>query len=221
MKGKIYVIEGTDGSGKKTQADMLYQYLKESGKNIIKQSFPNYDSLSAGPVKMYLGGELGENANDMDAYQASLLFATDRLCTYKKSLKTFYDNGGIIIFDRYVQSNMLHQAGKIQDVQKRDRFLNWLDNLEFNILKLPKPDKVIFLDVPPDISIKLARERADFKAGTKKDIHEQDNEHLISAYNAGKYLAKKDNWTVINCASKDKKIKSIKEIHKLIIKNLT
>ena len=217
--GYIVVIEGTDGSGKQTQSVKLYERLKAEGYNVIRQSFPNYESNSSAPVKMYLGGELCENASDMDAYQTSALFAVDRLCTYQKDLKSHYDAGGIIILDRYTQSNMLHQAGKIKDLAQRDEFLEWLDNFEFNELKLPRADKVIFLDVPPKVSMRLARERGELKAGTKQDIHEKDAGHLIDAYNSGKYVANKYNWQVISCVANDN-LRSIDEIHEEIYENV-
>ena len=211
--GHIIVIEGTDGSGKQTQSVKLCERLKADGHNVIRQSFPNYESNSSAPVKMYLGGELCENASDMDAYQTSSLFAVDRLCTYMKDLKSHYDAGEIIILDRYTQSNMLHQAGKIKDLKERDKFLDWLDNFEFNQLKLPRANLVIFLDVPPEVSMRLAREREGLKAGTKQDIHEQDSNHLIDAYNSGKYVATKYGWAVIDCVENNN-LKTIEQIHK-------
>lgn len=217
--GYIIVIEGTDGSGKQTQSIKLYEKLKADGYNVIRQSFPNYESDSSAPVKMYLGGELCKQASDMDAYQTSALFAVDRLCTYMKEFKSHYEKGGIVILDRYTQSNMLHQAGKIRDLTERDKFLDWLDNFEFEELKLPRADKVIFLDVPPEVSMRLAHERADLKAGTTKDIHEQDSSHIIDAYNSGKYVANKYNWDVISCVENDK-LKTIEEIHNEIINKI-
>lgn len=217
--GYIVVIEGTDGSGKQTQAAKLYEKLKAQGHNVIRQSFPNYDSQSSAPVKMYLGGELCDRADEMDAYQTSSLFAVDRLCTYMKDLKVHYEAGGIIILDRYTQSNMLHQAGKIKDIAQRDKYLDWLDNFEFNELKLPRADKVIFLDVPPEVSMRLARERGELKVGKTKDIHEQDSNHLIDAYNSGKYVAQKYDWDIIDCVSNGN-IKSIEEIHELICQTI-
>ena len=217
--GYIIVIEGTDGSGKQTQSIKLYERLKAEGIDVIRTSFPNYDSPSSAPVKMYLGGELCEHADEMDAYQTSSLFAVDRLCTYMKDLKEHYENGGVIIFDRYVQSNMLHQAGKIHNRVERDKFLDWLDNFEFNELKLPRADSVIFLDVPPEISMRLAHERAGLKAGTKQDIHEQDKQHLINAYKSGKYVANKYNWDIINCVENNN-LKSIDKIHEEIINKI-
>lgn len=216
MENKIIVIEGTDGSGKKTQTDLLYNYLISKGKTVIRCSFPNYESASSAPVKMHLNGELGENANCLDAYQASVLFATDRLCTWQQ-LKQKHKENTIILLDRYVQSNMVHQAGKINNELEREKFLNWLDNFEFEDLKLPRPNKVIFLNMPPKVSIQLANARTELKAGTKKDIHEQDKNHLTNAYNAGMWVAKKYNWDIINCIDENENIKSIEEIHKEIV----
>lgn len=192
--GYIIVIEGTDGSGKQTQSTKLYERLKAEGIDVIKQSFPNYDSQSSAPVKMYLGGELCEQADELNAYQSSSLFAVDRLCTYQKDLKAHYEAGGVIILDRYTQSNMLHQACKIKDLQESEKFLAWLEDFEFNKLQLPKPNKVIFLDMPPKMSIKLAHERKDLKAGTTQDIHEKDARHLNQAYKTGKDIAEKYGW---------------------------
>lgn len=210
--GYIVVIEGTDGCGKQTQTTKLYDRLTEMGYKVKRQSFPAYDSPSSGPVKMYLGGELGSNDMALDAYQASSLYAVDRLCTYQKDLKAFYEAGGIILFDRYVSSNMLHQAGKISDLKERDKFLKWLDELEFNTLKLPRADKTIFLDVPVEISFRLASERTEQKSGEKKDIHELSPDHLYRSYEAGKYVAGKYGWTVIPCTDGEN-LRSIGDIH--------
>jgi len=217
MKGKIIVIEGTDGSGKKTQTELLYQFLKEKSETLL-QSFPNYESPSSAPIKMYLNGEFGDSASSLDAYSSSLLFTVDRICTWQK-LKNDYENGKNIIFDRYVESNMIHQACKIQDKDKRNKFLNWIDNLEFDIVKLPRPDKIFFLNMPPEVSKKLANARKDLKAGTTQDIHEKDEAYLINAYNAGMEVAKNFGWEIINCFENEK-LKSIEEIHAEIIKKL-
>lgn len=218
-KGKIIVIEGTDGSGKKTQTELLYKHLKKSGEHVILQSFPNYESNSSAPVKMYLNGELGDNANCLDAYSTSALFAVDRVCTWQK-LKEDYNQGATIIFDRYVESNTLHQAGKIDNKRERRKFVKWLDKFEFETLQLPRPDKIFFLDVPTEISKKLANERKGLKSGTKKDIHEQDETHLIRAYNAGKEVAKRYKWKIVSCVNENNELKSIEEIHEEIKKLL-
>ncbi len=209
--GYLIVIEGTDGSGKQTQADRLLLRLQMLGKKAIKFSFPNYDSLSSGPVKMYLGGEFGDNDKSLDAYQASVLYAVDRLCTYKKDIEKYYNDGYIVVLDRYVQSNMLHQAGKIRETVAVDKYLDWLDELEFNTLHLPRANKVIFLDVPVDVSMELARARGDLKTGGKKDIHEKDPNHLIHAYNAGIYVGEKYGWSRIQC-TRNGKMRTIEDI---------
>ena len=209
--GYIIVIEGTDGSGKRTQTVKLYERLLSEGYNVRMQSFPNYDSASASPVKMYLNGDFGDDDMSLDAYQASSLYAVDRLCTYNKDLKSFYENDGIIIFDRYVESNCLHQAGKIKDRVEADKFLDWLYTLEFDTLKLPRANKVIFLDVPVEISKVLANSREELKANTEKDIHESSSEHLTNAYNASKYVSQKFGWEVIECIENGK-IKPIDDI---------
>lgn len=208
---KIFVIEGTDGSGKQTQTKMLVEKLAASGENVILQSFPNYDSLSSGPVKMYLGGELSENANGVDAYQSSALFAIDRFCTLKKMENSINENT-IIVFDRYVSSNMIHQASKIENKREKLKYLKWLNKLEFGTLKLPKPTKIIFLDMPPEKSIELAHSRGELKAGTRQDIHEKDSSHLINAYKNGKFISKLFKWSEIKCVNELGEIKTREEI---------
>lgn len=210
--GFMITIEGSDGSGKQTQAHKLYERLKNEGYNVMLQSFPNYLSPACGGVKMYLSGEFGENDTCFDAYQASVLYSVDRLCTYNRDLKDFYENGGIIILDRYIESNMIHQAGKILDKNKLDAFLDWLIDFEHNKLKIPMANKVIFLNVPPEISKALANARTTLKAGTSKDIHEKSKDHLQRAFKAGMYVGQKFNWSIINCV-KDNKMRSIDDIH--------
>jgi len=209
--GYIIVIEGTDGSGKRTQTTKLYERLLAEGYNVRMQSFPNYDSMSSGGVKMYLNGDFGDNDMCLDAYQASSLYAVDRLCTYNKDLKSFYENGGIIVFDRYIESNILHQTGKIDDREEVDKYLDWLCNLEYNILKLPRANKVLFLDVPVEISKALANAREDLKNNMAKDIHENSKDHLLNAYNSSKYVSVKYGWEVVNCVQ-DGSMRSIDDI---------
>lgn len=210
---KFIVIEGTDGSGKQTQTALLKQYFESQGYSVLSQSFPNYSSPSCGPVKMYLGGQLCEDANGLDAYQSSILFAADRLCTMKQLERLDAD---IWLFDRYVESNMIHQGGKVKSIAELDNYINWLENLEYNTLGLPRPDMVLFLNMPPEKSIELAQARTTQKSGNAKDIHEKDTKHLVNAYCAGIYIAKMKNWTIIDCATKDGRIKTIEEVHQEI-----
>ncbi len=205
------VIEGTDGCGKKTQSEKLLERFKALGLNVIRQSFPNYDSISSGPVKMYLNGDFGDSKS-LTAKQANSLYAVDRLCTMQL-LKPHIENGGSIIFDRYVSSSMLHQAGLIDNLKEKDDFLDYVDNFEFNILGLPRPTIVFFLDVPVAISQKLANAREKLKSGNANDIYENDTNHLINAYNSGKYVAKKYNWQIINCIDSEGTLRSIDDIN--------
>ncbi len=211
----IIDIEGTDGSGKKTQTDLLFSYLKGKGYKVKKISFPNYESNSSVLVKMYLNGEFGNNES-INGYQASAFYAVDRLATMKNIDVDEYD---FVLFDRYVPSNMIHQSTRIKDKQKLDEFLDWIVDFEFGKLKLPKPDKTLFLDVPVEVSMRLARQRSELKNGESKDILESDDAHLKNAYEKAKYVAQKYEWVIIDC-EKDKTIKSIDEIHKEILTKL-
>ena len=198
--GKLFVIDGTDGSGKQTQFELLTKRLKENNIDFRTVDFPNYDSPSSSLVKMYLSGEFGENAKDVNAYIASTFYAADRYATFKKGYEEYYNNGGIIIADRYTTSSMVHQAGKIADKEERDKVLEWLADFEFNLYGLPKPTEVFFLNMPVDKAIELMKDRENkFTHEAKKDIHEKDKNHLLDAHNAACYVAKKYNWFEINC----------------------
>ena len=213
LNHKLITIEGTDGSGKGTQTTELFRWLKSEGHEVIIIRFPNYDSTSAGPVKMYLSGELGSDANCLDAYQASALYAVDRLCTMRQILSKLTQDT-IIIFDRYVQSNMMHQAGKIKNRGELDKFLDWLWDLEFTVLGLPVPDRVLFLDLPPEISYKIATSRVQLKIGEEfdNDIHESDESHFFDTYNAAKYVSEKYSWDVLQCMNEDGTRRTVEEI---------
>ncbi len=221
MKGLIISIEGTDGAGKHTQQQLLFNDLKELGYPVVAQSFPDYDSEGCGPVKMYLNGEFGKNSNSLDAYQASALYAVDRLCTYQKALKEHYENGSILLFDRYVQSNFIHQCSKIDEMNKKLEFIKWEEDFEYGLLKLPKPDLIFFIEMPVEKSIELAKARAEYKSGENKDIHEEDTEYMTRSYNNGLSLAKQLGWNIIHCVDKNDNIKHIEDIHKEIMEIAT
>ena len=211
--GKLFVIDGTDGSGKQTQFDLLKKHLDEEGIEYKTVSFPNYDSPSSSLVKMYLSGEFGENAKDVSPYIASTFYAADRYATFQKEYKKFYEEGGVILADRYTTANMVHQAGKIYDESERDEFLNWLFNLEFNLYGLPIPNKVFFLNMPPEKVKELIKNRENkFTHDAKKDIHERDEKHLQDAYNAACSLVDKYDWNEIRCV-KNNEIRTREDIH--------
>lgn len=159
MSGKLIIIEsGSDASGKATQTKKLYERLLKDGYNVRKVEYPNYDSESSALVKMYLRGEFGEKATDVDPYIASTFFSVDRYASFKTEWEEFYNNGGIVLADRYTTSNMVHQASKM-DEDERDKYLDWLVDYEFNMYKIPQPDCVVFLDVPVNFSKKLMENR--------------------------------------------------------------
>lgn len=212
-KGKLIIIEsGSDSSGKATQTQRLYEKLQKDGLNIKKITFPNYDSPACSPVKMYLNGEFGSNPSDVNAYVASTFYAIDRFASFKTTWKEFYDNGGIIISDRYTTSNMVHQGVKMNE-KEREQYLEWLYDLEFNKCELPIPDCVIFLDMPPEVSQELMKNRLNKITGeAKKDIHESHSEYLTESYYNALSICEKYSWTKVSCVI-DNKLRSIEEIN--------
>ena len=218
--GKLFVIDGTDGSGKQTQLSKLEERLKKENINYKKVSFPNYDSPSSSLVKMYLSGEFGENAKNISPYIASTFYAADRYATYKKDLEKYYNEGGLILADRYTTANIVHQTGKIKDKIEREKFLNWLWDFEFNLYGLPIPTKVFFLNMPPEYSIKLMENRKNkFTQEEKKDIHERDKNHIKDSYNAACELVNKYDWYEVKCV-KEEKIRTIEDIHEEIFEEI-
>ena len=210
------VIEGIDGAGKETQTRLLKEYLKSLGKKVVTQSFPNYGSDGWKPVQMYLDGKLSKTANEVNAYQSSVLFAVDRFCTMTQLNKTI-DNDSVVVFDRYVSSNMLHQGGKIHNDAELEKFLKWLEEFEFEVMKIPRPYKIFFLSVPPEISMKLIAERKNLKSMTEKDIQESDENHLKNAFETGTKISKMFGWEVIDCVDHEKNyIRSKEDISKEI-----
>ena len=218
--GKLFVIDGTDGSGKQTQFQKLQESLTKDGIDYKVVSFPNYDSPSSSLVKMYLSGEFGENAKEISPYIASTFYAADRYATFQKGYKKYYEDGGIILADRYTTGNMIHQAGKIKDEEEREKFLNWLWNFEFNLYGLPVPSEVFFLNMPIENAVDLIKNRENkFTHQDKKDIHERDINHLKDAYEAACDVSKKYNWYEIKCV-KNNEIRTIEDIHQEIYKEV-
>lgn len=201
----LIVIEGVDASGKATQTKLLYEYFLSEGKSVRTLTFPDYASDSSAPVKMYLSGKLGDSADDVNPYAASALFAVDRFCSYKTGWEKYLKEGKIIIADRYVTSNFIHQAAKIKDISEKDKFLSFQADFEYERIGLPKPDKVIFLDVPPEVSAFLMRERENkFTHEKEKDIHEKDLSYIKKSYENALYVAEKFGFTKIVCTENGK-----------------
>ena len=211
--GILIAIDGVDASGKQTQTELLKKRLEDEGVNIKAVSFPAYDNPSSTLVKMYLNGDFGENPSDVNAYATSVLFASDRFATYRTDWGKEYNDGTIILADRYVSSNLIHQASKIDDAGDKDKFLVWLDDLEYNIFGLPRPDVTVFLDMPPEYGAKLMADRANKSNGAeKKDIHESDFSYLEKSYNNAMIVAEKFGWKRISCVNNGQ-IRSMEEIH--------
>lgn len=218
--GKLIIIEGTDGSGKQTQTLKLYEKLLEKGKSIKKISFPNYDSPSSSLVKMYLSGEFGSKADDVNAYTASSFFGVDRYASYITDWKKDYLSGTIILSDRYTGSNMIHHGSKFDNDEDKEEYINWLEDFEFNKLGIPKPDLVFFLNVPIEYTFIMMNDRNNKIDGSnKKDIHERDKEYLRKSYYNALDIAKKKNWIIIDCLEDDR-MKSIEEINEIIYRKV-
>lgn len=210
MKGKLIVIEGLDGSGKATQAELLASALAEKGENVKAITFPDYENDSSALVRMYLKGEFGSKPDDVNAYAASAFYAVDRYASYKKNWGELYEQGGIIVADRYATSNGIHQCSKL-DESLWDEYLQWLDDFEYKKLGIPAPDTVIYLKADTAVSQKLMTGRYNGDE-SKKDIHEGDIEYLKRSQKAAVYCADKLGWKTVECV-KDGKMRSIDDIH--------
>ena len=215
--GKIIVIEGTDSSGKETQTKLLYERIKKINEKTIKISFPNYDSPACEPVKMYLAGSFGTDAVKVNPYPVSTMYAIDRYASYKQDWGKSYEEGYIIVTDRYVTSNMIHQASKIQSEEEKEEYLKWLIDLEYKKNQIPEPDIVIFLKMPIDKAKELMANRNNKIDGSmKKDIHE---DYLKKSYKNATKISQKFNWYEVECVENNR-IKSIEEINDEIFKKI-
>lgn len=211
--GKLIVIEGTDGSGKSTQFKKLTERLIAEGTEFQKLVFPQYSEPSSALIRMYLGGEFGTDPSDVNAYAASAFYAVDRYASYKKAWGEWYDNGGLILSDRYTTSNAVHQTSK-EPAEKQQDFLKWLYEFEYDKLGMPSPDLVIYLDVPTEFTEQLMRSREQ-QTNTKADIHEQNMDYLATCRETGRKAAGYYGWNIINCV-KDGQMRSIEDIHEEI-----
>lgn len=215
--GKLIVIEGTDGSGKSTQFRLLSQRLEQDGVAFKHIVFPRYDQDSSALIRMYLGGQFGTNPSDVNAYAASSFYAVDRFASYKMDWGQWYEEGGVVLSDRYTTSNAVHQASK-EPQEKQEQFLHWLYDFEYDKLGLPRPDLTIYLDVPTDFTEKMMRKREQ-DTNTKADIHEQDMQYLTTCRQTGRAAAAYYGWTVIQCVC-DGAMRSIEDIHEEIYRHV-
>ena len=215
--GKLIVIEGTDGSGKSTQFRLLTGRLESEQVKFQKLVFPQYSEPSSALIRMYLGGEFGKSPTDVNAYAASAFYSVDRYASYRKVWGKWYEEGGLVVSDRYTTSNAVHQASK-EPEDKREDFLNWLYDFEYDKLGLPRPDLVIYLDVPTDFTEKMLRHR-ESETNTHADIHEQDMQYLATCRRMGRAAAEHYGWTVIRCV-RDGAMRSMEDIHEEIYRHV-
>lgn len=215
--GKLIVIEGTDGSGKSTQFRLLTDRLESEQVKFQKLVFPQYSEPSSALIRMYLGGEFGKSPSDVNAYAASAFYSVDRYASYRKVWGKWYEEGGLVVSDRYTTSNAVHQASK-EPEDKREDFLNWLYDFEYDKLGLPRPNLVIYLDVPTDFTEKMLRHR-ESETNTQADIHEQDMQYLATCRRMGRAAAEHYGWTVIRCV-RDGAMRSMEDIHEEIYRHV-
>ncbi|MDE6124550.1 MAG: deoxynucleoside kinase [Eubacterium sp.] len=212
---KLIIIEGLDGSGKSTQVKLLEEYFKSKNIGYKKIKLPDYDNPSSTLVKMYLGGEFGKSADDVNAYAAGAFYAVDRFASYKLNWGSDYENGTVILADRYATSNSIYQMEKISE-DEWDSYLEWSADFEYNKIGIPRPDAVIYLDMPVEISQRLMTSRYNGDEG-KKDVHEVNVEFLKKCRKSALYTANKQGWKVVKCSDGENPL-SIDKIHKEIIK---
>ena len=198
-KGKLLVLEAGDGSGKATQTKMLRERLVAESRCVRQVEFPDYASPSSALVRMYLGGDFGERASEVNAYAASAFFAVDRYASFQTKWRADLEAGAIVLADRYTTANMVHQAVKIEDAAEREAFLAWLEDFEYEKLALPRPDLVLFLDMDPAVSRRLIAARA-AASGAARDIHERDEDYLVRCHRASVNLAARCGWQRIRCS---------------------
>ncbi|MCF2597053.1 dTMP kinase [Pseudoflavonifractor phocaeensis] len=214
MAGKLIVFEGTDGSGKSTQFGELCRRLDGMGKEYQKLVFPQYDEPSSALIRMYLGGEFGNKPSDVNPYAASAFYAVDRYASLKKVWGAYYEEGGLILTDRYTTSNAVHQAVKCAP-EDRPAFLRWLDDFEHDKMGLPRPDLVIYLDMPTQKAVELLRGR-EAATHTKADIHELDTGYLADCRACALQAAQVLGWKKISCLDAEGALRPIRDIHEEI-----
>lgn len=213
MQGNLIVIEGIDGSGKSTQYKKLVDRLEIEGVEFRKIVFPRYDKNSSALVREYLRGGFGTNPDDVNAYAASTFFAVDRFASFKTEWGEYYKNGGLVLSDRYTTSNACHQGSKLAP-EEREKYLNWLYDFEFNLMGLPAPSLVIYLNIDIEVSRRQMEARQS-ETNTQADIHEKDFSYLAQSLEAGRFAAKLYGWKVIDCVV-DGEMRSIEDIHEEI-----
>ena len=208
--GKLIVFEGTDGSGKSTQFELLAKRLEAEQIGFQRLRFPQYEEPSSALIRMYLGGAFGDDPEAVNAYAASTFYAVDRYASYQRVWKDYYQGGGFVVSDRYTTSNAVHQGSKVPEGERAE-FFRWLYDLEYDRMGLPRPDLVVLLDMPVELSEQLMRKREQ-STGTHADIHERNEDYLKKCRDVALHAAKYYGWRTVSCA-KDGVIRSVEDIH--------
>lgn len=214
MKGRLIVLEGTDGSGKSTQFERLCKRVSEEGIAYHQLVFPQYREESSALLRMYLRGEFGKNPGDVNAYAASSFYAVDRYASWKKRWQVWYEAGGLVLADRYTTSNAVHQGSKVP-VRDRGQFFRWLFDFEYRSLGLPEPDLVIYLDMPTEKAVELLRQR-EAATQTRGDIHEMNTAYLAACRETALDAAEAYGWRLVSCLDDAGGIRSVEDIHEEI-----
>lgn len=217
MQGRLIVFEGTDGSGKATQTALLCQTLAERGIPFRRLEFPRYQEESSALIRLYLAGAFGNKPEDVNAYAASTFYSVDRYASYRQDWGPFYENGGLVIADRYTTSNAVHQTPKLPPEQ-REQFLDWLFDFEYRLLGLPRPSRVVYLDVPTELSEQMMRRREQ-QTHTTADIHEQDEAYLRACRESAELIVRRCGWEKISCAQNGA-LRPAEEIHREVLQRL-
>ena len=215
MAGKLIVFEGTDGSGKSTQFQRCCEALEAQGRTFRTTRYPRYQEESSTLVRMYLSGKFGSHPSDVNAYAASTFYAVDRFAGYQQEWGHYYKSGGLMVLDRYTTSNAVHQASKLPKDQ-REEFFHWLFDLEYNRMGLPRPDQVIWLDMPTHLAVANLRRR-EATTHTHADIHEVDTGYLTACAQAAAQAAQLYGWQRIPCVNDLGQLRTVEDIHQEIM----
>jgi len=217
-KGKLIVIEGAcDGIGKTTQYKKLYEHLRKDGYEVIHHHFPSYKEYQGLPVEKYLKGEYG-NIKELSPYFVHSLYEVDRAITWYSKLKPLYEEGKVVLLDRYTSSSLIYQSALIEDIEERKKFIDDIIELEYHKVGIKEPDHVIFLYAPFDMVTRLRNERSN-NEGVEKDIHEKDLSFLKKVYENALFVADYLSWDKIICNDKDQ-MRNIEDIHKEIYQKI-
>ena len=214
MQGRLIVFEGTDGSGKATQTALLCKELDRRGIPYRKLEFPRYKEESSALIRLYLSGAFGAHPDDVNAYAATTFYSVDRFASYRQDWGAFYESGGLVIADRYTTSNAVHQTPKLPK-EEREGYLKWLFDFEYRLLELPEPDRVVYLDLPTELSEQMMRRREQ-ATGTKADIHERDEGYLAACRESAELVISLCGWEKIDC-SRGGAVRTPEDIHREVL----